>query len=79
MPTNMNQLISIMKSGNPQQIVMNMLQEKAQQGNPMFSNLLGKVQSGDTEGIENIAKNIAKEKGIDFDKEFNSFKRMFGL
>lgn len=79
MPTNINSLMNVIKSGDPQKFVMNVLQQKAQQGNPMFTNLLGMVQSGDTKGIEDIARNIAKEKGIDFEKEFNSFKQMFGL
>jgi predicted adenine nucleotide alpha hydrolase (AANH) superfamily ATPase len=76
---NMMQVVNSVKSGNPQQMVMNMLQQKAQDGNPVFTNLIGLVQSGNTQEIENIARNMAKERGVDFDKEFNSFKQMFGL
>jgi hypothetical protein len=32
-----------------------------------------------TKDIEQIARNMAKEKGIDFDKEFTAFKQRFGL
>lgn len=75
-----NSFINMVKNGgNPQQIVMTMLQERAQQGNPIFANILDKVQHGDTQGVESIVRNMAKEKGIDFDKEFNSLKRKFGL
>lgn len=84
-PTNMNgfnqamQFINMAKSGNPQEIVMNMLQQRAG-SNPMFSNLIGMIQNGNTDGVEQVVRNIAKEKGIqDFDKEFNSFKQMFKL
>ena len=64
---------------HPQQIVMRMLEQRAQQGNPVFKNLLNKVQQGDTQGVETIVRNMAKEKGIDLDTEFNSFRRKFGL
>lgn len=80
-PTNMNnmmQLMNMIKNGNPQEIVMNMLEERAQ-GNPLFANMVDLVQKGDTKSIEGIVRNMAKERGIDFDKEFNSFKHMFGL
>lgn len=81
MQTNMGalQLVNMVKQGNPQQIVMGMLEQRAQQGNPVFKNLLNKVQQGDTQGVETIVRNMAREKGIDFDTEFNSFKRQFGL
>ena len=73
------QLVNMVKQGNPQQIVRGMLEQRAQQGNPVFKNLLNKVQQGDTQGVETIVRNMAQEKGIDFDTEFNSFKRQFGL
>lgn len=72
-------LINMARQGNPQQVVMNMLQQRVQQGNPIFANLLDKVQQGDTKGVESIVRNMAQEKGVDFDKEFNSFRRQFGL
>jgi hypothetical protein len=76
---NMNQFINLVNgSKNPQQCVLNMLEEKASH-NPMYKNLVGFVQAGDTQSIETFVRNVAKEKGIDFDKEFNSFKQMFRL
>ena len=80
MSTNQNfaQFIDMVKRGNPQQNMLNLLKERAQ-GNPMFANMLSLAQSGNTQEIENIARNVAKEKGIDFDTEFNSFKQKFGL
>ena len=80
MNTNSNsvmQFINMIQSNkNPQQFVMNMLNEKAN-FNPVYKNLVDLVRAGDTKGIENIVRNIAEEKGINFDKEFNSFKQMF--
>ena len=75
---NMMEFMQMAKTGNPQQLVMGMLQQRAQ-GNPIFANILSLAQSGNTEEIENIVRNMAKERGVDFDKEFNSFRQMFGL
>ena len=79
MPTNQEgfmQFVNMVKSGNPKQNMLNILRERAQ-GNPMFANMLSLAQSGNTQEIEKIARNVAQERGIDFDKEFNSFKQMF--
>ena len=79
MPTNMNmmQYIQMIRGGNPQEEVMNMLQECATGGNPMAENLIQMVNNRDSQGIERVARNVARERGIDFDTEFNSFKQMF--
>lgn len=71
-------LMKMAKQGNPEQMAMSMLQQYSS-GNPVMQNLLVLAQKKDTKGIENVARNMAKERGIDFDSEFNSFKQMFGL
>ena len=77
MQMNPMQIIQMIKSGsNPQQFIMSFLQ---QQNNPMANNLLQMAQNGNTSGIEQIARNICAQKGLDFDKEFNSFKRQLGI
>lgn len=79
MDTNNNllQFITMIKNNrNPQQFVTNLLQERANQ-NPAFTNLIELVKKEDTKGIEQVVRNIAQERGVDFDKEFNSFKQMF--
>lgn len=75
-PIQLMQLIR--QSSNPQSLVMNLMQQKMGT-NPMFSNLLSLAQQGKQGEIEQIARNICKEKGIDFDKEFNSFRKQTGL
>lgn len=76
---NMMKFMGMMRSGgNPEQMVMNMLQNSAS-GNPVLQNLVSLAQQGNTREIESVVRNMAKEKGIDFDSEFNSFKQMFGL
>jgi hypothetical protein len=73
------QLIQMIKGGkNPQQLMLNILQQNAQ-GNPMLQNLMMLAKNNRTADIEQIARNLAKEQGIDFDKEFNAFKQQFGL
>ena len=75
---NLPQFIQMIRSGDPQKNMLNLLQSRSQE-NPMFANLLSLAQSGNAQEIEKIARNIVSEKGMDFDKEFNSFKQMFGL
>lgn len=73
------QLISMLcNGGNPQQLVMSLLQNEM--GNtPMGQNLLSLAQKGDAPQIEEIARNICKQKGVDFDKEFSAFKQLLGI
>lgn len=77
MQMNPMQIIQMIKSGsNPQQLIMSFLQ---QQNNPMANNLLQMAQNGNISGIKQIARNICAQKGLDFDKEFNSFKQQLGI
>lgn len=59
------------KGGNPQQLLMKAI--GGNNSNPMINNLIQMAQSGNTQGIENFARNFFKEKGRDFDKEFAEF------
>ena len=72
------QMIQMLKSGNPQSFVFQMLEQNAQ-NNPFFANILQLAKSNKINEIEQIAVNMCKEKGIDFNKEFNSFKNNLGL
>jgi hypothetical protein len=72
-------LIQMMQgAANPQQFLMNFLNEQVGQ-NPFFVNLLNLAKQGNTKEIENVARNFCAQRGKDFDKEFNSFKRSMGL
>lgn len=75
---NPNELIQMIKGGqNPQQLLMGIL-EGQMANTPMGQNLLQLVKTNQPQGIEQIARNICKERGIDFDKEFSSFRQMLG-
>lgn len=60
------------KGLSPQKIV-----EQMGGNNPMMANLVKMANAGDTDGVEKVARNIFKEKGRDFDKEFSEFKSKF--
>lgn len=76
----MLKLIASFKNQNPADVVSGIVNEVAQQGNPVMQNLADLIKKGDTAQIETVVRNIAKEKGItDFDNEFKAFKQMFRL
>lgn len=70
-------LIQMMKCGNPQQIVMQIMNNPQIANNPMAKNMIEMAKNGNLQGIEEMGRNIAKEKGIDFDKAFSDFKSQF--
>ena len=59
----------MMKGFTPQSIL-----SKFNVNNPILNNVINMAQNGDTKGVENFARNICKQKGLDFDTEFNKFK-----
>lgn len=72
------QLIQMIKQGqNPQQLMMQILSQQA--NTPLGANLLKLAQNGQTTEIEKIARNLCKEKGVDFDQEFSNFRRNFRI
>lgn len=76
---NFLKLLAAIKNGqNPQQLIMSVL-EGEMSNTPMGQNLLqlAKEQRGDE--IEKIARNLCAQRGLDFDKEFMSFKQRIGL
>lgn len=64
------------KGGNPQQLVMKAL-GMAGNNNPMIKNLVNMANQGNSQAVEQFARNFMKEKGMDFDKEFSSFMSNF--
>lgn len=63
--------------GNPQQIIGQMMNNSQIAQNPMARNIFEMAKNGNIDDIEKIGRNIAKEKGIDFDKAFSDFKNQF--
>lgn len=69
----MNFLKMMLGKQNPQQMIMNMIGNN----NPMMNNLVKMAQNGNKQGVEQFARNVCKEKGIDFDKNFSEFMSNF--
>lgn len=68
-----NFIKNLLANANPQTIAMKMIGN----GNPVLGNLAQMAEKGDEKGIENFARNLFKEKGKDFDKEFSDFMNNF--
>lgn len=76
----LNQVIAMIKQGvaSPQQITLQLL-ETRMKGTPMGDNLIQLARSGRTDEIEKIARNLATQQGVDFDKELEAFRRSLGF
>ncbi len=70
----LNMIKGMMGNMNPKNMAMNMLKNNT---NPVFSNLIDMANKGDSKGVEEFARNICKEKNIDFDKQFGEFMNNF--
>lgn len=70
-------IFQMMKAG-PQQFIQQMMGNNQLMSNPMARNAMQMAQKGDSKGIEQMARNLCKEKGIDADDVFNQIKSRFG-
>ena len=61
-----------MFSMNPKQIAQGLI-KKIGTSNPVVNELSRLASSGDSKGIENLARNYFKEQGMDFDEEYKKF------
>lgn len=76
---NFQEIIQFIKSGNnPEQMVLSMLQANSK-NNPIMMNILQLVKQGNYKQIEQIARNLAQQRGVDFDKELTNFRKTLGL
>ena len=66
----------VRSGGNPESMLIQMLQ---QQNTPMSSNILNMAERKDTAGLEQLARNLCQQRGIDFDSEFKAFKEQLGF
>ena len=78
-PVDPNVLLQMIKTGkNPQQLMLSVLQGQAY-NNPLGQNLLNLVQSGRTNELEKVIRNLyTQQGGKDFDKDFEAFKQTIG-
>ena len=72
-------IIQAIKNGqNPQQLMLNIMKNNLSQ-TPLGANLYRLAQEGKTSEIERIARNLAQQRGIDYDKAFPAFVNQLGL
>ena len=65
---------------NPQQAVANLVMEKANcQNNPLFQRAQQMADGKNEDQLEQTARNLCKQSGIDFDTAFAEFKRQYKL
>ena len=77
MNVNPFQLIQMIKGGqNPQQLIMNILQQQGN-NNPILQNAANMAQNGNISGLEMLARNLAAQRGINYDQAFAEFKNYF--
>ena len=70
------QMLGAMK--NPQEFMQQMMNNSQVMRNPMAKNAMEMAQNGNVKGIEQMARNLCKEKGLNADDVFNQIKSGFG-
>ena len=66
--------IGILKQYVLQGLTPQNILQKVNIQNPILNNVIGMAKNGDTEGVEKFARNICKQRGMDFDTEYSKFK-----
>ena len=74
----MQLIAQLQQSSNPQQMLINIMEQNIQ-NNPVAANMIQLLKDGNYEEFEKVARNVAKEKGIDYDAEYARFRQRLGL
>ena len=64
---------------NPQNIVQQAMNNNQIMQNPIARNTIEMMQKGDSKGLESMARNLCREKGMDPDELLKQVKQQFGL
>ena len=73
------QIIQMIKNGQkPQQLIISILQNNYGQ-TPFGANLLQLAKENKTQEIEQIARNLCQQRGVDFDTAFKEFRNSLNL
>ena len=49
------------------------------QSNPMAQNVMKMYQNHDSQGLEDMYRNMCKERGINADEQYNNLKKHLGI
>lgn len=64
---------------NPQQFMQNIMGNNQIMSNPIAKNAVELMQKGDAQGVEQMARNLCKEKGLNADEVMQQIKSKFNL
>lgn len=71
----MNNIMQMLQAlSNPQQLMNNLMGNNQMMNNPMIKNAVDMAQRGDSQGLEQLVRNIAKTKGVNVDEMFQQVK-----
>ena len=74
---NMFQLLNALK--NPQAFMNQMKNNSQMMQNPMIRNAMDMYQRGDSKGLQNMAENLCRERGISPQEFQESLKKQLGF
>lgn len=74
-----NPLSFIQAMRNPQAFIQNMINNNQAMQNPILKNALEMAQKGDKQGVEELARNLCKEKGVNPEEAIGKIKNQFGI
>lgn len=63
----------------PQKFMQNIMGNNQIMSNPMAKNAVELMQKGDAQGVEQMARNLCKEKGLNADEVMQQIKSKFNL
>lgn len=75
----MNPMNLMQMFGSPQQFIQKMIGNNQIMQNPMAKNTLEMAQKGNMQGIEQMARNLCKEKGLNADEVMQQIKSKFNI
>ena len=64
---------------NPMNMIVNQIRQRVGNKNPMMNNVISMAEKNDVGGLEQFARNLAKEKGVNIDDYYNQACQMFGV
>lgn len=76
----MNNPLALMRAfRNPQEFMQHAMQNSQINQNPIAKNAFSMYQNGDSKGLENLARNLCAEKGINPEDALKQIKSNFGM
>ena len=67
-----------MRGNNPQQVLLSMLRQQSS-NNPMLGNVVQMIEKNDRNGLEQLARNLANERGINVDDVYRQIEEQFNV